>query len=50
MPTAQPRPAPGRAPDSEPAGGGGRRLRWLLAIAGVALLVVSVVMMAIGAQ
>jgi hypothetical protein len=47
MHTAQPHPAPGRAPN---AGGSGRRLRWLFAVSGVALLVVSMVMMVIGAQ
>jgi hypothetical protein len=46
MPPAQPDPAPGRTPN---AADGGRLLRWVFAVTGVALLVVSVVMMAIGA-
>jgi len=51
MHTAQPRPAPDRAPGPTGDGGGsrGRRLLWLYAITGVVLLVVAVVMMTCGA-
>jgi hypothetical protein len=47
MHTAQSSPESGRA---KGASGNGRRSRWVLGVSGVALLVVSVIMMAIGAQ